>query len=201
MPGKKRWPTEGVSWTDELESLLHAALIRNRRLVAALCQLGMDREDVVQECRIEVWRSLSLWPPTKVSLSTAVYHVCVNYLRDLLTLRNRMKWVPAHAAISLEAPVDEGSREVLAETIPDRSTDVEREALNRVQIERLRRYAMQHYGDWLVSVIDQVMDGDSVYQSVSPYSYNYTIQCLRACRVVLDQSSDQEGDECHRRGL
>lgn len=199
MPRRKRWPTEGVSWTDNLERLLHAALIRNHRLVAALCQLGMDREDIVQECRIEVWRSLSLWPPTKVNLSTAVYHVCANYLRDLLTLRNRMKFVPTNVTISLEAPVADDSCEGLIETIPDESTDVEREALSRVQIERLRCYALQHYGDWLVSVIDQMMNGKSVYQSGSPYSYNHTMQCLRACHVVLDQFSDREGEACHRR--
>ena len=87
--------------------------------------VGADREDVMQELRLGVYKAVNSYDPTKDTTfkNFCVNLVCKRHLATAIASAKRMKNSVLNDSISLDAPIilgDDGNLQTLADFIPEK---------------------------------------------------------------------------------
>ncbi len=96
-----------------------------KKIAAHYFILGGDKEDVMQELRLGVYKAVNCYDPTK---DTSFKNFCINlvckrHLATAISSAKRMKNSVLNDSISLDAPIilgDDGNLQTLADFIPEK---------------------------------------------------------------------------------
>ena len=96
-----------------------------RKIAGHYFILGGDREDVMQELRLGVYKAVNSYDPTKDTTfkNFCVNLVCKRHLATAISSAKRMKNSVLNDSISLDAPIilgDDGNLQTLADFIPEK---------------------------------------------------------------------------------
>ncbi|MBO1005842.1 RNA polymerase sporulation sigma factor SigH [Pseudogracilibacillus auburnensis] len=166
---------------DELIELIHAGesealdyLIKKyRNFVRAKSRsyflIGADREDIVQEGMIGLYKAIRDYKDDKLASFKAFAELCIT--RQIITAiktATRQKHIPLNSYISLDKPIyDEESDRTLMDVISGAKVlDPEELLINREKLNNIEEKVMELLSDLERKVLALYLDGQS-YQEIS----------------------------------
>lgn len=151
--------------------LVNAAMHRDSRLVSMLVSRGLDIDDVRQHLLLVVWQFVRSKPESTLSISSVVYPLCRNRLKDLLD--------HCHAKKRYQEllPLDEALH------VPDSSCDPERFVIANLLEEGLRQYLYSRFPRHADRFWKVIADGYTMREAGISASTFHTIR--RACRLYF----------------
>lgn len=166
---------------EELIELIHAGesealdfLIKKyRNFVRAKARsyflIGADREDIVQEGMIGLYKAIRDYRDDKLTSFKAFAELCIT--RQIITAiktATRQKHIPLNSYVSLDKPIyDEESERTLLDVISgEKILDPEELLINREEISNIEEKIMELLSDLERKVLALYLDGRS-YQEIS----------------------------------
>ena len=154
------------------EDALVDLLERYRRFARAKARsyflVGGDRDDVVQEAMIGLYKAVRDYEPDRESSFRSFADLCIT--RQILTAvkaATRQKHVPLNAYVPLDRPESPGSTRPLRDTIIDDSGDDPlRRVLDTDELQDLRRTVGEALSTLETEVLDLYVEGRS-YQEIA----------------------------------
>ncbi len=154
------------------EDALVELLERYRRFARAKARsyflVGGDRDDVVQEAMIGLYKAVRDYEPDRESSFRSFADLCIT--RQILTAvkaATRQKHVPLNAYVPLDRPETPGSHRPLRETIVDEGGDDPlRRVLDTDELRELRRTVGEVLSGLETEVLDLYVEGRS-YQEIA----------------------------------
>ena len=125
--------------------------------------MGGDREDVVQEAMIGLFKAIKSYAPGNDATFKTYADVCINrQILDAIKAANRKKHSPLNTSVSLNKPVKVESDHTLEETIPGKS-DNDPETLMVVQdiINYISQNESNKFSEMEIQVWNLYMEGKS----------------------------------------
>lgn len=131
--------------------------------------IGADREDIVQEGMIGLYKSIRDYKEDKLSSFKAFAELCVT--RQIITAiktATRQKHIPLNSYVSLDKPIyDEESDRTLLDVIAgSKTTDPEQLIINRERFGDMEYKMAELLSDLERKVLNLYLDGQS-YQEIS----------------------------------
>lgn len=131
--------------------------------------IGADREDIIQEGMIGLYKAIRDFREDKLSTFKAFAELCIT--RQMITAiktATRQKHIPLNSYISLDKPIyDEESERTLLDVISgEKILDPEELLINREEISNIEEKIMELLSDLERKVLALYLDGRS-YQEIS----------------------------------
>ncbi len=152
-----------------LEMLLH----RYRNLIRAKARsyylIGADREDIVQEGMIGLYKAIRDYRADRQSSFRAFAELCVT--RQMITaikMATRQKHIPLNSYVSLNKPIydDAGERTLLDVLVEGHGNNPEELVINREDIDLIRVKINKELSPLEREVLSGYLDGES-YQDIA----------------------------------
>lgn len=125
--------------------------------------IGADREDIVQEGMIGLYKSIRDFQAEKLASFRSFADLCVT--RQIITAikaATRQKHVPLNGYVSLNQPIyEEESDRTLMDIIDGRTTNPEELFISQERLNHIERKIDEMLSDFERNVLDEFMDGKS----------------------------------------
>lgn len=131
--------------------------------------VGAEREDIVQEGMIGLYKAIRDYRDDKLASFKAFAELCIT--RQMITAvktATRQKHIPLNSYVSLDKPIyDEESERTLMDVVrEDRSSDPQELLVNREEYDNIEEKMAAILSDLERQVLSQYLDGRS-YQEIS----------------------------------
>jgi RNA polymerase sporulation-specific sigma factor len=155
------------------ERALETLIARYRHFARAKARTfflaGSDKEDVVQEGMIGLFKSIRDFQPTQGTLFASFAELCISrQILSAIKSANRHKHYPLNSSLSLDAPAysDEGEVRSIGEMLEGSQTDPVELVVSAEEIESLRDALKAGLTDLEANVLRLYMDGRS-YEEIA----------------------------------
>lgn len=131
--------------------------------------VGADKEDIVQEGMIGLYKAIRDFKPDKLSIFKAFAELCIT--RQIITAiktATRQKHIPLNSYVSLNKPVfeDESDRTLIDVIIEDKISDPEQLMIDREEYKVMESKMSEVLSDLEWEVLKKYIDGKS-YQEIA----------------------------------
>jgi RNA polymerase sporulation-specific sigma factor len=154
---------------DALDFLIHKYQNFVRAKARSYFLVGADREDIVQEGMIGLYKAVRDFKGDKLSSFKAFAELCIT--RQMITAiktATRQKHIPLNSYVSLDKPIydDESDRTLMDVISGTRATDPEELIVNREKVDDIEVKMAELLSDLERKVLALYLDGRS-YQEIS----------------------------------
>lgn len=151
---------------DELFSLLQADL---KKMSAGLYIAGADKNDILQECRIGLWKAIKDYnaEPGMTFKNFAVNVCCRRHIYTTVSHANRKKYIIHNSASSLDTPISIDDEEsTLSDFVQDKNIDIFNELSTKIDFEQCKDLLYQRLTKLEISILELYLQG-AAYKEIA----------------------------------
>ena len=149
-----------VGDNDAFERILKILDSDIKKLAGKYYIVGSDSHDVLQECRIGIWKAIKDYnSEAGMSFKNFSLNLCVKrHLITAMSHANTQKFKLQNEAVSLNTPVSQNEEDGLqtyADYIPDTETDLLEEYISKEEFENISKIATSQFTKLEMHIYDQ----------------------------------------------